>query len=374
MQRDFREIKHCGGCVSFYFERDAQNNFFYSFGYSSSAPNPVSLAGFWFHSNGLPAGTFSLPGMGAAADPAPHNDCVPILVASDSEGLFGHVCPSCSGYWRSGPFASYCPYCRSAFSPEQCLSVAQIRYSQHYIEAFLEHYQKAFSDLSVGEKVQIDLDMDVFADRIGNPDDRFSYFSEESQQNRFQCGSCSTTVDIIGRFGYCSMCRRRNQLDYVNGEIASLRSSMNDNSAPPETVLCKSVSMFDAFFRQYTGELVKHVPLSARRKGLFGSRSYHSFGSTCSDIKDAFDIDIGEGRSNSEVHLIEMLFERRHLHEHNAGVVDQRYLDKTKDQSVRLQQQLREDRGQVHALLSLLSQIFVKGDEEFHELLPSVKR
>src|SRR5258708_18168364 len=41
--------------------------------------------------------------------PPPIPGCYPVLIASDSEGLFGQQCPACHGYWRCRGGGTTCP-------------------------------------------------------------------------------------------------------------------------------------------------------------------------------------------------------------------------------------------------------------------------
>ena len=63
----------------------------------------------------------------------------PALLKALEKGInlpehFGHNCPSCRAYWRSGPWPNVCPYCRARASGYQFLSEAQRTYVRHYCE------------------------------------------------------------------------------------------------------------------------------------------------------------------------------------------------------------------------------------------------
>ena len=68
----------------------------------------------------------------AALEPPPHPSCVPVFIASDSEGYFGHECPNCGKYWRSGTLVRVCPYCRGHGEAFQFLTPAHLAYVRHY--------------------------------------------------------------------------------------------------------------------------------------------------------------------------------------------------------------------------------------------------
>jgi hypothetical protein len=64
------------------------------------------------------------------------------------------------------------------------------------------------------------------------------------------------------------------------------------------------------------------------------------------------------------------MFMRRHVYEHNGGEVDQQYLDKSGDTTVRLKQHIRETREDAHRLIGLVNKIATNLHNGFHQLLP----
>ncbi|WP_139181556.1 hypothetical protein [Pelosinus fermentans] len=79
-------------------------------------------------------------------------------------------------------------------------------------------------------------------------------------------------------------------------------------------------------------------------------------------------IDILHGISEKDKEFIKQRFLRRHIYEHNAGIVDQEYLDKSQDTSVKLGQIVREKSSNVTSLIKLVRQIAVNYDKEFHAI------
>jgi hypothetical protein len=109
---------------------------------------------------GIPVESIQLGGIGQPWNPAPFPGCFPVFVASDSEGKFGHHCPNCGGYWRSGPWPNLCPYCAIRAPGFQFLSEAQQRYVRYYCAVLGE----ALNSKQDGEVV---IDMDSVANAAG---------------------------------------------------------------------------------------------------------------------------------------------------------------------------------------------------------------
>jgi len=65
-----------------------------------------------------------------------------------------------------------------------------------------------------------------------------------------------------------------------------------------------------------------------------------------------------------------MMFQRRHLYEHKGGEVDEEYLAKSSDNSVRLKQIIRETRDNAQRLANLVAKLARNLHDGFHELFP----
>jgi hypothetical protein len=198
------------------------------------------------------------------------------------------------------------------------------------------------------------------------------YVSEESQQCKFTCMACEEFNDILGRFGYCSLCGTRNDLaDFEGQTVRTLRDRLNSGDAPEDCVR-DAVASFDSFMAQVGKELVKRVPLTERRRHRLSTQSFHNLGEVRSTFKDWFDIDVCAGMKEDECRVVERMFHRRHVYEHNGGEVDQNYLDKSGDTTVRLKQHIHETQQGAHDLMSSLVKMARNVHGAFQELFPAV--
>ena len=145
-KREFAEVAHSGGRVTFEIRRDPiTGNLGTSTKYESSRPVPTVIYGVYALLNdGITVADFNLGGIGQAfSPPPPLSGCVPVFLASDSEGRFGHLCPNCGGYWRTDGRARVCPYCSIRAEPFQFMSDAQKRYVAHWCKVLREGLEAA---------------------------------------------------------------------------------------------------------------------------------------------------------------------------------------------------------------------------------------
>lgn len=253
MASDFQEIGHSGGKIGFRIATGEQGHRGYQSSISGSRPVPFVWTAVYALPQALPVGSIHLGGIGQPWNPPPLPGCIPVFVASDTEGKFGHNCPFCGGYWRSGPWPNVCPYCRGLAEGFQFLSVAQ----QRYVRRYCEFLMRALDSQPDGEVM---IDMDAVADAVGTDGEIPSFYvSEESQQRKFTCGACEEFNDILGRFGYCSLCGTRNDLaDFEEQVIPIIRERLNAGTAPEDCVR-DTVVAFDSFTAQIARQLADLV-------------------------------------------------------------------------------------------------------------------
>ena len=255
----------------------------------------------------------------------------------------------------------------------ECLSSAQQGYVSEYLQKLSESEADALQTLESGESKDYAIDLDAVADAASAEPKPEFYFAEESQQNKFRCERCGAVNDVIGRYAYCSVCAERNDLTEAKKRIEEIRESIRNGGDLP-TAIRSSISVFDSFVNQAVAEFLKFVPMTKRRRAMLEGKSFHNFSDVSENMKVALDIDIGSGLKESDVELLVRFFHRRHVHEHRSGIVDQKYIDDSGDDTVRLRQELRENMGEVHKLLSLLTRVLSNLHEQFKEILPPLEQ
>jgi hypothetical protein len=325
---------------------------------------PMVMVAVYAIPQGIPVGSIAMGGLGDPWSPPPFPGCYPVMIQSDSQGHFGHHCTRCDGYWRSGPWPHRCPYCNLDAEGYQFLSKAQLRFVKYYCEVLME----ALQTIDNGEVV---IDMDEVADAAGKEaDEKPAFFvAEESQQHKFNCPQCEEFNDILGRFGYCSLCGTRNDLEEFEGAtIAAIRDRLNTGALPHDCVR-DTVAAFDSFVAQYARQLAQQVAMTPRRIVRLTRYSFHDLDEVRGILRDWFDVDLCNGMKDSEVESVRLMFLRRHLYEHNGGEVDQKYLDKSGDKSVRLKQLLRETKEAAHALMGAVVKMARNLQAGFHMLI-----
>jgi len=255
---EFQEIAHCGGKFIVTIAEDASGRRGVQLGVEHTRPLPAALFRVWA---ALPQG---LPVSGSLT----HTPCLPVFIGSDTHGLLGHRCPACEGYWRSQTVPDTwditCPYCGTSGKTFQFLTAEQVR----FVRAVCELAVAAYAADEVGQHV---IDMDPVADQVAaKPTERPRfYYTEQSQQNRYTCDACGAEDDILGRYGYCSSCGTRNDLQELTRDIKAIQAKTrerHDAKEPLERAVVDAVSAFDSAARQYAKQLAERVPMKPERR------------------------------------------------------------------------------------------------------------
>lgn len=343
----------------------------YSIRWESSSPNPASIFGLYALPQGLPVLGFAMMGIGQPWEPGPPtSDSIAVLIASDREGMFGRQCGSCGGYWRSGGAAArwptVCPYCGRSAPMHKFVTPAQLRYVRHYTATLTSAiYGEA-------DEAEVVIDMDQYADRSNREGDLPAfYYAEESQQSRWTCTQCRNSNDILGHYGYCCSCGYRNNIDLMQADIASIRDRSVDGLGDAHRLLQELVSKFEGFGRDLVEQLLQRVPITPARRRVLEALRFHNLNRAREIIAEVFDIDMFSGLSDEKRDFAQVKFLRRNLYEHRAGVVDQEYIDISRDVTVRLGQRISEHPGEVRRLADAVSDLAENLSEGFHQMLPA---
>ena len=329
--RDFEEIAHTGGKLVISTR---------SVAYSHSKPTPCTLHEIVVLSDGTPIGYLPAGGIGQTVD-------IPVgtfqvLLISDREGLFGRICPKCKNYFRTqslGP-SMHCPYCGHTGSFATFFTGNQLRYTRAVVDAYL----------TVSDEGEVTIDLDNIIDSL--PDNKSNPFiyAEERQQRRVTC-KCRNVYDILGEYGFCPYCKKRNSLEVFEDRIRQLEERLDSGQADLVDVLKNCVSDFEGLANDVRMQLLR-VPGTNKRKNELTNLSFQNVLEANEKLRSWFDIEF-LGLNAEDSAFLNRSFNRRHLFTHKSGVVDQVYLDRTGDTTVRLGQKITATAQEVKKLLGL---------------------
>jgi hypothetical protein len=364
---DFKEISHTGGQLIFNVVTDANGARSFDVTWTHCRPVMSALLTLWALPQGIPVAFLPMGGVGAPWPAPPVPGSVPVFMGSDSEGKFGMQCPNCNGYWRADAGASICSYCGAQSDGINILTEAQ----RNYVSQYCMRLRQALADHNDGEHI---IDMDAVADAVGKESEKPPfYYAEESQQTKFTCEACGGFNDILGNFGYCSICGTRSDLaELTTRIIPKIRARIN-STAEYENCVRDAASAFDSFASRYIKQLIANVPLSGSRRSRLENMRFHNLQKVRDEILSSFDIDIFTGLKKVDAASGVRMFCRRHVYEHNGGEADPKYILDSGDTGTRLGEALKETKESAHEFVSLISRLATNFHEGFHELFPPLE-
>lgn len=349
---EFQEIGHAGGKLEIIYEpATAKEGAGIGTKYSHSAPTPCSMIQMAASLDGKVLEFVPIRGMRTVPPPEP-SPIVSTFVISDREGMFGRRCPKCTGYFRTDQPAtrSICPYCSREAPAGQFTTPNQ--------RTFIDRICKAYVEAWTGKKTVV-LELDKLADAL--PENRPAWgYNEERQQNTYVCThrKCRARFDVLGEYAGCPACGRRNSLQVVEGHFVDLSEEIakagGDKNAIVEwEKMTHAFSDFEAMANDIKARLAL-LPATPKRRRDIENLSFQRLAQARENILAWHAIDIFAGLNEADLKFLSKMLQRRHVFVHNGGRVDEDYLAKTGDTSVRLHQQLDVRRGEMDQLLPAL--------------------
>jgi len=367
-EKEFQEIGHCGGQYTVNVKTAPDGRRSYQLGMRHSRPTPASFFAVYFLPQGIPVGMIQLGGIGQSWNPSPVPGSLSIFIASDTQGMFGHQCQNCGGYWRSkaspARWQMTCPYCGLRAESHAFLTDGQIRYAK----ACCELIEQSLSSDKDGESV---VDMDKVADAVGKDCEKPQfYYAEQSQQNKYTCLACGELNDILGRYGYCSSCGTYNGIYELEIDLTGIREKIKIGNQY-EDCARDAVAAFDSFARQIAKQLAKRIPMTPSRQKEWNNKLFHNIKPCTDALKAVFDIDAFKNFKQDDIDFAILMFHRRHIYEHNGGEVDEKYIKNSGDTSVRIKQVIRETSQTANRITDLVLKIAQNISDGFHSIFPT---
>lgn len=369
IRKDFSEVAHTGGQVTFTVNCDENGHVTYQVRYSHSSSHPATLVGIHAHPDGFACGNIKLGGIGEPWNHPPLPNCVPVFMASDTQGNFGHECPECHRHFRTGSipaaFPLTCPYCGLRAESFHFLTPPQKSYIEHYVRSLVS----AAEIIGPESTSEIVIDMNVVADEVPDIPRPDFYYTSTTQQTEFVCVECNSYTDIRGRYGYCASCGCRNTVASQKAALDEIRNQLNAGSLAPNDAVKKAVSEFDSACRDYVEQLASRVPTKESRCNQMRQLLFHNIDKVDEVMKSFFDIQLLKGME-SECAFVRKMLLRRHVYEHEGGVASARYVRESKDQDIDEGVLIRETVDNVHRLIGDLNRMVSNLDRDFQELFP----
>ena len=308
---------------------------------------------------------------------------IPITIHSDEKGYFDRECPNENCLytfkinmqdWKEKVSNDevHCPMCGHIdtadkwWTQEQLESMQEIAAS-YAMSMITKELDKAFGKLARSTR------NNKFLKITYKPSRKITFQNNpigqsEEWETDITCEKCGTRYSVIGSAYFCPCCGHNSAVSAFNESTDSIEKMLK--SLPEMKQLLtesygrdKAETMCRGLLESSLGDIV-----SAFQK--FASCHYDKLTGEISRVNDFQIIEKGsqlfkdaagkgyeEWLSDQELHDMNMLFQRRHLIEHNNGMVDQKYVDKSGDHSYVIGQRLVVKENDAYALLAIIKKL-----------------
>ena len=308
---------------------------------------------------------------------------IPITIHSDEKGYFDRECPNENCLytfkinmqdWKEkvSDDEVHCPMCGHIHTADKWWTQQQSEPMQEIAASYAmsmitKELDKAFGKLARSTR------NNKFLKITYKPSRKITFQNNpigqsEEWETDITCEKCGTRYSVIGSAYFCPCCGHNSAVSAFNESTDSIEKMLK--SLPEMKQLLtesygrdKAETMCRGLLESSLGDIV-----SAFQK--FASCHYDKLTGEISRVNDFQIIEKGsqlfkdaagkgyeEWLSDQELHDMNMLFQRRHLIEHNNGMVDQKYVDKSGDHSYVIGQRLVVKENDAYALLAIIKKL-----------------
>jgi len=248
-------------------------------------------------------------------------------------GFFGRECnnPKCSKYFKvhknSLADEMYCPYCSESFSKENLFTQDQEKYVKEFTQEKAEQFihdelQKMFKRTASKSKFL------TFKSSPKTKKHITPNYKEKKTDSEFICPYCECNFQVYGVFGYCPGCKKENILIYDANKDFILKE-------------IKNASNKDRALRHAYSDIVSTFEIFCRNKAKIittDSTNFQDIYKTRRFFKKHLTIDILEDLTHDEELDFKRIFHKRHVYDHNDGIISEKYVKKIPEDKGRLNQ------------------------------------
>jgi predicted RNA-binding Zn-ribbon protein involved in translation (DUF1610 family) len=291
---------------------------------------------------------------------------------TDEHGFFGRECPSCNMYFKLKPVTDFtttqgiCPYCGYTIELQDFITQDQREYlesiaANEFLVPLLRDFASSLKRLetSSNDFVQIKVNTNI-------PKFPIRYYQEMVLETDVTCDTCGLIFSIYGVFSNCPACGKLNarviyqkSLDASSKKLVLAGDATIDEEIKYELIkdaLTGTVSAFDALGKALR---TKHTVIPAKPPNLF--QNFLALDKVLANLTGK---NISQILTVTDSDFLLLMFQVRHIYEHNAGVTDSDFVSKLPAYSGQLRRKFPLEKDHVSLFIALMRKL---GDEIYNE-------
>jgi hypothetical protein len=232
----------------------------------------------------------------------------------------------------------HCPYCATAFPNDQLWTDDQ----QAFIRESALREAQPFVEDEINKMFRRAFNGPNWTFTPGRPTPRRPppiAPGELATDSELKCPECNLRFQVEGIFGFCPGCRSEN-LRLYDANLAIIRREVAASDNPSRALrhaYSDLVSTFEIFCRK---EATTRALGTGRFQNIPAARKF---------FVDSLGIDIWSPLDTASSLAVRRAFQKRHVLEHNAGTIDQRYVSEVPEDASLIGQHVTLDLGELEA-------------------------
>lgn len=304
-------------------------------------------------------------------------------IQSDNKGYFDRECPNENCHFTFKVFMKdwkekmadkevHCPMCGHIDTPDKWYTKEQMdQIINNGAQYALSKIQEAITG-SIKELVDSPYN-EGFIKFTYNPEKRITFQNNpigqrEEWRNEITCEKCGTRYSVIGSAYFCPCCGHNSAVRVFNRSLDRIEVMIDSLPSFRSTLTTtKGIDNADDVCRDMLEGVIGDI-VSAFQK--YASCLYESISGKKVRVNDFQIIDKGsdlfkkitgkgyeEWLSPREIEILISMFQKRHLLEHNTGIVDQNYIDRSGDNSYMVGQRIVVKKNDVLEFLYIIKKL-----------------
>lgn len=308
---------------------------------------------------------------------------IPITLHSDGNGFFDRECPNEDCLYtfkilmkdweeKVSDEEVHCPMCGYVDTSDKWWTQDQLEKMKEIATSWAMNYMqgelnKSFQSLARSTRNNKYLKITYKAGKkisfINNP-----IGQREEWETEICCEKCGTHYSVIGSAYFCPCCGYNSAVNSYNDSLDSIKKMLDSLQEMKAMLTDKyNADSAETMCRSLLEDSIGNM-ISAFQK--FACCKYEEVSGKTARVNDFQIVDKGsqffeaatgkeysDWLTNSELVFMKIMFQKRHLLEHNDGMVDQKYIDNSKDDSYSVGQRIIIKESDAYSLLNILRKL-----------------
>ena len=308
---------------------------------------------------------------------------IPVTFISDEKGYLDRECPNEECMYtfkilmrdweeKISDDEVHCPMCGHVDTSDKWWTQDQLEKIQEIAASwFLSDLQKELTKSF--KKLEQSTRHNKFARIKFRPGKKISFINNpigqiEEWETEICCEKCGTHYSVIGSAYFCPCCGYNSAISAYNDSLDSIGKMLDTLPEMGKLLTEKydkdtAATMCRSLLESSIGEMVSAFQKYAccRYEELSGKagrvNDFQMVDKGSNLFKEAIGKAYPDWLSNSEMEHMKVMFQRRHILEHNNGLVDQKYLDKSKDTRYFIGQRVTVKEADAYGLLEIVRKL-----------------